>query len=170
MRQLSLAFCILWDNWAYLGLSRQVSVVSAGVLTVSTVLVLIKLAYWYVILSCGWLDPVFWLYGLLEHWYNHREYGEWHNMYSAYMFSLGLLMPLITYFFCWYTGFWLLEHSSEGSVVRPYPFTEFELRLGVTFEELYLIVWAWFMNLLAVSQGIWYNPADDVVGPYYRTP
>jgi len=55
-------------------------------------------------------------------------------------------------------------------VVRPYPFTEFELQLGVSFEELYIIVWAWLMNILAVSQGIWYNPTDDIRGPYYRTP
>lgn len=121
-------------------------------------------------LGCGLMDPFCWLYDLMAHWYKHREYGEWYNLYSLYLFTLGLALPPITYFCCWYLGFWLLEHSSEGGVVRPYPFTEFELQLGVSFEELYVVVWAWLMNMLAVSQGIWYNPADDVRGPYYRTP
>lgn len=90
----------------------------------------------------------------MGHWYSHREYGRWENLYSFYVFTLGIFLPFSTYFFSWYCGFWLLDHSSEGCVVRPYPFTKLELQLGVTFEELYLIVWAWFMNILAISQGI----------------
>nr|YP_009240015.1 hypothetical protein AN617_54 [Lotharella oceanica]AMN87096.1 hypothetical protein AN617_54 [Lotharella oceanica] len=170
LRRGLLSLCILWDNWIALGLPRQANIILTALGTGLCVFFCIKIVYWYAVLSCGWLDPFFWGFELLSHWYVHREYAEWHNLYSAYLFTLGLVLPLVTYFFCWYLGFWLLDFSSEGSVVRPYPFTDFELRLGVTFEELYVVTWAWFMNVLAISQGIWYNPADDVVAPYYKTP
>ena len=60
----------------------------------------VKLVYWYLVLGCGLLDPVCWFFELLSHWYKHREYGEWYNLYSVYLFTVGLALPPLTYFCC----------------------------------------------------------------------